>query len=160
MSVRPLAALLLAASLAGSCSAARPDETVLVSRVWAELRTSQPFRAADGRLALLAPTDLPLVWHVQDVNEPQVVCGGDMIRRRTYIYRGEPASDEVSPQTLMFDDGSAVQLFAESFIEVVDKCSETVGRWEGIEGTFEGRAGTYRLTDDWLQNKLVLTDLS
>ncbi len=181
MSLRPLAALLLVASLTGSCSAGRPRETVLVSRVWVDPlitiegeaivsrdwfrcdgacrieRPSQAFRAADGRVATVGAT--VMVWHLENLGESQAECGGDMIVRRTYIYRlVDSGPEETSRQTLVFDDGSAVQLFVDSYIEVVDICSEAVGRWEGVEGTFEGRSGTYRWTDDGLQNELVLTE--
>ena len=171
MSVRLLAALLLGASLAGSCSAQGPDEVVLVSREWADLEWTcwngfdfmcriefpgQTFRDADGRVATVGPTDM--VWRLE-VSGSEAECGGDMIRDQTSFFRFAPSGpDETPRQSLVFDDGSAVQLFVKSTTVVWDKCSESVGRWEGVAGTFEGRTGTYRWTDDGLQIELVLTD--
>ena len=167
MSVKPVAVLLLVALLAGSSAEGGSDEIVLVSREWADLDWScsgvsgltcridgprQVFHDAAGRVATLEPTGV--VWRLQVMSGPEAEkYGGEMIRRRTYIYRlaALGQDEEASPQTLVFDDGGAVELFVESFITVVDKCSETVGRWEGVEGEFEGRSGTYRLTDDWLR---------
>jgi hypothetical protein len=167
MSVRTLAALLLGVSLAGSCSTEEPDEVVLVSRQWVfgtktcDARLTcrfespgQAFRDADGRVATLEPSVMPLKY----VDKPEAECGGEL-RRGNSVHRFDASGrDEALRQTLVFDDGGAVQLFLESFITVEDECSETVGRWVGVEGTFEGRTGTYRLVDDGLQNELVLTD--
>ncbi|MEO6652976.1 MAG: hypothetical protein ABIP17_10000 [Ilumatobacteraceae bacterium] len=172
MSVRPLAGLLFLVSLAGSCSAGGPDEIMLVSREWPDLEMScdgnggfscryegpsQTFRDADGHVVTVAVTDA--VWHLEILSTPEVECGGEMIRRRTYIYRlADAGPDETVRHTLVFEDGSAVQLFVDSYFRVVDQCLETVGRWEGVNGTFEGRTGTYRWTDNWVQHELVLTD--
>ena len=170
MFVRPIMVVLLGASVIGSCSAGGHDEIVLVSRqraadnrcsnsvgelCWIEA-PGQTFHTSDGKLAKVAAIDT--AWRVESVSEGQVQCGDEMVPRRTHIFRGEPTSVEASRQWLTFDDGSRVQMVAESLTIVVEKCSETVGRWEGLDGTLEGRTGTYRWIDDSLQNKLVLTD--
>jgi hypothetical protein len=167
--MRPLVALLVVAYVSGACATEGPGELVLVTRAWPHGNSrcsdavcsfegvDMSFRDGEGRTARLSGADT--TWEINVVNEPEVECGDAMVRRLTYIYRFTiDWPDEPVPDELVLHDGSAFHLFPESFITVDYKCTETIGRWEGVEGAFAGRTGTYRSIDDFLQIKLVLTE--
>lgn len=161
--------LLLTAVFSGACSPEGPVETRLVSRVWPDTIETcgdqlicqvelpgQTFRVADGRSATLEPYDVE--WTVERLGRGEVECAGEQIRTFDNGYRLVDAGPDRS-RTLVFDDGSGVDLVLESWVNVFDRCVEAVGRWIGLAGTFEGRSGTYRWTDDaHVQVELVITD--
>lgn len=165
--------MLLAAALACSCAAEGPAETRLVSRVWPDVfvtcendnnglvcrleGSGDTFRVADGRTATVEPYDVE--WVMELLGRGEVECAGEQIQ--TFPHNGNRLLDAGPDQrrrALVFDDGSAVELLIESWVHIIDICTESVGRWEGLAGTFEGRSGTYRWTDDLVQVELVLTD--
>ena len=115
---------------------------------------AETFRAADGRTATTARVDR--LWVLERLGRGEVDCGGELIQTGAAL-RLLDAGPHQPPQALIFDDGSAVDLYLESWVDV-DNCVEAVGRWKGVAGTFDGRSGTYRRTDDLVQVEVVLTD--
>jgi hypothetical protein len=160
--------LLLAAVFCGSCSPEGPNETRLVSRVFQDADFTcddqavcrfefpgETFRVADGRTATTEPSDVE--WVLERLARGEVECGDELIQTDAG-WRLLDAKPDQRRDALVFDDGSAVDLFLESWVVIIDTCSESVGRWEGVAGTFEGRSGTYRWTRNLVQVEIVLTD--
>jgi hypothetical protein len=115
-------------------------------------------RDETGGLALLGV--LNVHFDVRRVPDPPFECGGrtfTAVLSGSYRYRFE-----TDGQLLTFDDGGVVRLIPESAIEVTGEvtgeCFDEVGRWEGIDGSYAGRTGTYRWVYDTIQTELKLVE--
>lgn len=59
---------------------------------------------------------------------------------------------------LRFEKGGSIRLVPEAGTFIPNACYDETGRWDGIDGPYANRTGTYRWIDDTLQNELTLTE--
>jgi hypothetical protein len=122
-------------------------------------------RSATGEHAVLLGRDAS--WNLDFVTDVEIRCAGvgdgsQGTELPEVAERNRPADSGASVQELVFGDGSLVQLFPDVdlnlwLVENFFTCYEESGSWQGVSGSFMGRGGRYRFTQDSLQNTLVLS---
>ena len=155
------------ACLAVACATAAPVDVRLVSRsgvqagvscsgercgwVWPEIT----FRDGHGGTAMMEGS--ARASRFEPLHEPDVTCGGTSHPSGAgrLRHRFDDADEQVS--MLRLDDASLVRLIPERAVRVADRCYDESGRWEGVDGPYSGRRGTYRLVLDRLQADLTLS---
>jgi hypothetical protein len=110
---------------------------------------------ADGALATVSGFSATEAEFVED---PDVECGRRVIAPPSETLRGSVFVDDPPVLSVAFQDRGAVQLFPETTVVIDGLCYDEVGRWEGVSGSYDGRAGTYRWIEDTLQIELVLSE--
>jgi hypothetical protein len=147
-----------------ACATAPSDVTQLVSRSATPPEVAcgsercwwwQPawtFRDERGATAIMDASRRTTRYRVIT---PDAACGDSSY---AYGWLHDDVDEAGGGSTLRFEDGSVVDLSREHMIGVPDLCMEERGRWEGVEGAYDGRAGTYRLLWEGLQTELTLTD--
>jgi hypothetical protein len=160
-------ATVVVAALVGACSSDSGLDRVLVSRDdrrWTgdcanglchiEV-AGQTFQDERGAEAMVARALMTL--HLEPIKESPVECG-DVVIQRPSLESSRNRNETDNGVLMTFDDPGAMLLIPESSIYVPHRCYDEVGRWEGLDGSYSGRTGTYRLVDDSLQVELTLTD--
>jgi hypothetical protein len=84
-------------------------------------------------------------------------CGDPAAEFDSGFGAGALEADDVQVVTLSFDDGARAELTREASAFVDPACYEESGSWTGNGGALDGRSGSYRWVEDWLQIEVVLS---